>query len=127
MVTISSGAEVVGAEGKMEDTLREDIKEDTDGTDTIMLGDDEEEEDVTEVCCEDVTTSSLTSGMTTSLRLMDSDTSSSLNRDSADNVGDTVFITLLSLILAASVSDSFKTLELFKPESLMSLILGLLV
>lgn len=126
MVTISSGAEVVGAEGRMEDTLMEDIEEDTDGTDTIMLGDDEEE-DVTEVCCEDVTTSSLTSGMTTSLRLMDSDTSSSLNRDSADKVGDTVFITLLSLILAASVSDSFKALELFKPESLMSLILGLLV
>ena len=126
MVTISSDAEVVGAEGRMEDTLMEDIEEDTDGTDTIMLGDDEEE-DVTEVCCEDVTTSSLTSGMTTSLRLMDSDTSSSLNRDSADKVGDTVLITLLSLILAASVSDSFKALELFKPESLMSLILGLLV
>ena len=126
MVTISSDAEVVGAEGRMEDTLMEDIEEDTDGTDTIMLGDDEEE-DVTEVCCEDVTTSSLTSGMTTSLRLMDSDTSSSLNRDSADKVGETVLITLLSLILAASVSDSFKALELFKPESLMSLILGLLV
>ena len=56
-----------------------------------------------------------------------SDTRSSLNKDSADKVGETVFKTLLSLTLAVSVSDSLTALELFTPESRMSLILGLFV
>ena len=38
VVTISSGAEVVSADGKMEDEEMEDIKDDIEGTEMTMLG-----------------------------------------------------------------------------------------
>ena len=51
MVTISSGAEVVSADGKMDDEEMEDIEDDIDGTEMTMLGvsDDEEITDA-DVC-----------------------------------------------------------------------------
>ena len=49
MVTISSGAEVVGAEGKMDDVLMEDSDDDIEGMEITMLGVDDEEE-IKDVC-----------------------------------------------------------------------------
>ena len=52
---MSSGAEVVGAEGRMEEELMEDREEDREGIDTIdgVADEAEEAEEDSEVCCDD--------------------------------------------------------------------------
>ena len=103
MVTISSGAEVGTADGKMDVEEMEDIEDDIEGTEMTMLGVSDDEEITDAVVWELWTTSWLTSWRR-SPRLMVSDTVSVSRSDSADNVGETLAVPLPESLTLVSVS-----------------------
>ena len=103
VVTISSGAEVVTADGKMDVEEMEDIEDDIEGTEMTMLGVSDDEEITDAVVWELWTTSWLTSWRR-SPRLMVSDTVSVSRSDSADKVGETLAVPLPESLTPVSVS-----------------------